>query len=232
MFDSISPLLLSPDSIRSAPPTFDQNQLGVLRHEAKERALEYIRSTPPEEYGVHPLGFLNIPLFESRSHRIRIHIWYGSMFSATSPYKIHDHSYSSYSILLAGRLRNLIYAESAADAGNTEQEYQVALATPGMTSTTLQLTGDRVRLEPSAEMNLLSGSAYGLWRDVFHYAYARSDFVATLYFHLRHPDSRGLSRVAVPIQAVAGGPHGRFQYDLLDRRHVLALERAMIRALG
>jgi hypothetical protein len=154
------------------------------------------------------------------------------MFSATSPYKIHDHSYSSYSIILAGHLRNVVYRESVADTDNSDQEYLLALATPGMTSTSLQLTSERVKVEASNEMNLLSGSAYGLWRNVFHYANAMSDFVATLYFHLRHPDSPGVSRVAVPIEAAAGGPQGRFQYDVLDRDHVLALERAVHQALG
>jgi len=204
----------------------------LLRNEAKRHALEYIRRTPPEDYGVHPLGFLNIPLFESHSHRIRIHIWYGSMFSASSPYKIHDHSYGSYSIVLAGQLRNLVYSESGANIDHTHLRYSIAKATPGMTSTSLQPSSDQVGLGISAEMNLLPGSAYGLWRNVFHYAYAMSDFVATLYFHLRHPDSPGVSRVAIPIQAEAGSPQELFPYDSLDSDDVRALERAVIRGLG
>ncbi len=226
MFDSISPVLTSPESIHNAPVAFERDQLDGLRGEARQRALDYIRATPPEEYGVHPLGFLNIPLFESSTHRIRIHVWYGSMFSATSPYKVHDHSYSSYSVLLAGHLRNLIYGESRGE------EYSVALATPGMTSTSLRLTDDRLRLAPSAEMDLRTGSAYGLGRNVFHYAYPVSDFVATLYFHLRHPDSPGVSRVAIPVDATTDGPRGRFEYNLLDGDGVRRLERAVTEALG
>jgi hypothetical protein len=232
VFDSINSLLVSPGSLRSAPLAFDQDQLAVLRQEAGRRALDYIRDTPAEEYGVHPLGFLNIPLSESRTHRIRIHIWYGSMFSAKSPYKIHDHSYSSYSIILTGHLRNVIYGESAAAAGNAESQYLIARAAPGTTTTSLEITPERLGLAPSAELDLLTGSAYGLWRNVFHYAYPVSDFVATLYFHLRHPDSPGVSRVAVPLDAAERGPHGLFQYGVLDPQDVHALERAVTDALG
>ena len=230
MFESANSILQSPDSLHAAPVSLEQSQFRILRSEAVERILNYTQQTPSEEYGIHPLGFLNIPLFESRSSRIRIHIWYKSMFSGTSPYKIHDHSYSSYSIILAGHLRNSIYHESVGLSDN-RRGYLIARATPGKTDATLQITSNQVSLAPSAEMNLLAGSAYGLWRNVFHYAEPMSDFVATLYFHLRHPDSIGVSRVAVPPDVSDKGPRGRFQYGVLGKSEVRALEKAVVETL-
>lgn len=232
MFDSVAAALLSPDHIYTAPRAYDEKELHEVREEAIARVFEYIKTTPVEDYGVHPLGFLNIPLFESRTHRIRIHIWYKPMFSARSPYKIHDHSYSSYSVILAGHLRHLTYSEQAVDSDSTTADFLVAQAAPGMTNTTLQMTSKLVRLGEPDELNLTPGSAYGLARDVFHYAEAMSDFVATLYFHLRHPDSLGVSRVAIPAQVGLQGPLGRFEYELLNGDGVRMLERAVSQALG
>jgi len=231
VFDSVASALLTPDDIHTAPRFYDKKDLDEIHAEAKCRALEYIRSTPAEEYGVHPLGFLNIPLSESRTHRIRIHIWYRTMFAASSPYKIHDHSYSSYSIVLAGHLRHFTYAETSFGASGTD-EFIVAQAAPGMTNTTLQMTNGRVHVAEVGELNLTSGSAYGLARDVFHYAEAMTDFVVTLYFHLRHADSRGLSRVAIPVQSANRRPLGRFEYKLLDEGNVLSLASAVADALS
>ena len=143
MFDSLHPILLTPNSLHAVPTSFDADQLRTLRIEASARSLDYLRRTPPEEYGVHPLGFLNILLFESRSCRIRIHVWHDRLFMPTSPYKIHDHSYSSYSVILAGRLRNSIYHEDSNSSGD-RSDYFVANATPGSTNTNLQFTDNGV----------------------------------------------------------------------------------------
>lgn len=229
MFDNIASLLPTPTSLASAPRKIASGELSRLRREALRRALQYFETTRPEEYGVHPLGFLNIPLFESRSHRIRIHIWDRSIFVATSPYKIHDHSYSSYSIVLAGDLRNIIYREATPESDHAG--YSIAVATPGATTTSLQLTTDRVQVEPVAELDLVPGAAYGLGRNVFHHAYTVSGFAITLYFHLRHLDSLGVSRVAIPIRDRAGGRQGRFEYELMSPQNLIALEQTVRQAL-
>jgi hypothetical protein len=49
-----------------------------------------------------------------------------------------------------------------------------------MTNTTLQMTNGRVHVAEVGELNLTSGSEYGLARDVFRYAEAMTDFVTTL----------------------------------------------------
>ena len=230
MFDSLHPILLTPNSLHAVPTSFDADQLRTLRIEASARSLDYLRRTPPEEYGVHPLGFLNILLFESRSCRIRIHVWHDRLFMPTSPYKIHDHSYSSYSVILAGRLRNSIYHEDSNSSGD-RSDYFVANATPGSTNTNLQFTDETVSLVPSAEMDLWPGSAYGLWRNVFHYAQPASSFAMTLYFHLRHPDSTGISRVTVPSASKDLSPTVLFPYRQLSREDVRSLESTIATAL-
>jgi hypothetical protein len=229
LFDQIASLLPSPDHIHAAPRRCGEAEFDEIRAEAVDRASEFLRISSVRDYGIHPLGFLNIPLFASPTRRIHIHIWHRRMFSASSPYQIHDHSHSSYSIVLAGCLRNAIYDKPRGP--EVAEEFNIAEASSGMTDTTLARTAGRVRLVKTTERKLTAGVAYGLPRGVFHYANAVTDFAATLYFYLWHPGAAAVSRVAVPVQAGVAAPLGRFEYGRLDDDGVRAMARSLAEEL-
>lgn len=215
MFDAIATRLSGTGDLL-AERSIDSPTLGALRREARQRAVAYLRETVDTAYGVHPLGFLSIPLFASPTQRIRLHLWHPALFGASSPFQIHDHSYASFSVILAGTLRNQVFAETSIDDA-AAGEFKIAIAAAGATDTQLRLTESRVALKRLEDTSLVTGSAYSLDKDVFHYAWPASETVVTLYFHLLDRSPRRTSRVAIPRDL--GSVLPKFDYNLIGRAH-------------
>lgn len=181
---------------------------------AKTRSELYLPDGQPKPARVHGNGFIQIDLNEDGSRRL--HVWDETVPRQETATPVHDHVFAMRSSVLCGKLLHTeLDALSPRPHDTARSLYQVHTARQeeGTQNTTLQPTGEVVRLRQRIRKALLPGQTYEFPAGEFHTSGHRG-LTATVMEKVDAPDGYGRPRVLVPL---LGQPDNEFHRDGHDQ---------------
>jgi hypothetical protein len=223
VFEPVTSRVTSVESLADPPLAFSDSEMSLLIDDARSAVLEALRAPRLPDVAVHPLGFVRVRIDDGVERWVRVHIWAPRLFGPTSPYRIHTHSFSAFSVVLGGELQNSVY-RPARSTSRRAARFRVGVPEPGSTSNAMTHTARKVVLALDSERTLQRGEAYAMHRGVFHSSLCLADVSITLFVQLRHTDGDDVSQVAVP-DSTAYRPAERFDHRQPDGNQVRTLVR-------
>jgi hypothetical protein len=146
----------------------------------------------------HPLGFLQVRLYDFNGRTVRLHFWRSDSYRPRFPYwPVHAHPYSLRSLVLSGAVYQTTYQVDNAPDGPTHRVYEVEYRADGSTR---RPTEHLVTAVPTRSYICSAGSRYEIPTSEYHQTTPHASPGITLVI-TGYPDgspARVLGDVSIP----------------------------------